>query len=59
MIDANYRAAAAARLPPVPPDDSVGRVRGRNHSWMLAHDYHHAVVGDSNGMTYLNVKVTG
>ena len=58
---ANYRAAAAARLPPVPPDDSGGRVRMRHKSRMWEHvrDHHDGVVRDSNGMTDFNVKVTG
>jgi hypothetical protein len=58
---ANYRAAAVARLPPLPPDDSGGRARVRHKSWMWEHvrDYHDGVLGDSNGMTDFNVKVTG
>ena len=54
----NYRADAAAGLPPVPPG---ARARGGKKSWMWEHvrNYHDGVVGDNNGMTDFNVKVTG
>jgi hypothetical protein len=58
---ANYRAAAAAKLSPVPPNDSGGRARGRHKSWMWEHvrNYYDGVVGYSNGVMDFNVKVSG
>ena len=54
----NYRGAAAARLPPVPPDGAG--LRGRARSWMWEHtrDHHDGEVGDKGGMEDYKVRVT-
>ena len=57
---ASYRAAAAARLPALPPDGHEG-TRGKRRSWMWDHvrDHHEGVLGEDIGMGDFNVRVTG